>query len=159
MHGLWDPEAFQNICEFDQWEKQFLQNAAIERNIGAGAFVPIYVHSDGAPLFDLRVGTTQRPAHFDSGAVATITKRSKPYLFVSRGAMGLSGIEYINGMADESRRFVALAPGRWVVEILEVQPRDGLDKLAAEKVPNFVALINPEPVQPPPYSKTVETFE
>ncbi|HYP70882.1 MAG TPA: hypothetical protein VEP93_08335 [Variovorax sp.] len=158
MHGLWNPEAFKAVCDFDAWAHNFVEERDIQRHIAAGAFVPIYVHADGAPLIDLRVGSAQAPAVFDPGTQARVERRSRPYLLVSNGMVGVSGIEYINAYSDEGARFLNLPAGRWVAQVLEVEPQDGLDKQLADKVPNFVVLLNPEPAQRPDYSQDVDTF-
>lgn len=159
MHGLWDPDAFKNICDFDSWARNFVENADIQRHIAAGSFVPIYVHSDGAPLIELRVGSAQVAATFEPGTQTRVERRSKPYLFVSTGMVGISGIEYINGYSSDGSRFLGLPTGRWTVEVLEVEPQDELDKQLADKVPNFVVLLNPEPAQRPQYRQNVDTFD
>ena len=158
MHGLWNPEAFKAVCDFDTWARNFVEERDIRRHIAAGAFVPIYVHSDGAPLIDVRVGSAQAPATYEPVAQARVERRSQPYLLVSSGMVGISGIEYINAYSDDGARFLKLPAGRWVAEILEVEPQEGLDKELADKVPNFVVLLNPEPAQRPDYSQDVDTF-
>jgi len=159
MHGLWDPQRFRTLCDFDAWARNFVDDQDIRRHIASGAFVPIYVQSDGVALIEVRVGSAQAPASFDPGAQARIERRSSPYLFVSQGMVGVSGIEYINAYSGDASRFLALPPGRWVAEVLQVEPQEGLDSQLADRVPNFVVLLNPEPAQGPPhYSQDVDTF-
>lgn len=159
MHGLWSPEAFRTICDFKSWEKNFVDDKDIERHIAAGRFVPIYVHSDGNPLIEVRLGLGGAMARFDPGADALVVRRSKPYLYASSGAFAVSGIEYINGSFKEHPRMLALPAGRWVVDVLEIDPRPGLDSKIADQVPNFVVLVNPEPAAAPSYRTSVETFD
>lgn len=159
MHGLWDPEAFRSICDFDSWAREFLNDESIEKHIVAGAFVPIYVHADGRPLIEVRIGSLETPARFSDEVEASASRRSKLYLFVSHGVLGVSGVEYIGGGLSHGARAIELKPGRWQVEILEVQPRPTLEASAANRVPNFVALVNPESQGRVEYRRTVETFE
>jgi len=158
MHALWDPEAFRSVCSFETWEQALLKKDGIRRHIQAGAFVPIYVHSDGSPLIEVRVGTATGPAAYDQ-ASAKILRRSGAYLFKSEGALAVSGIEYIGGEPKESARALKLPPGRWSVVILEVEAIAGTPKDIAKTIPDFVALVNPEPVSTPTYRQTEETFQ
>ena len=98
------------------------------------------------------------PATFAPGAQTRVERRSSPYLFVSKGMVGVSGIEYINGYSADASRILELPPGRWVAEVLQVEPQEGLDRQLADRVPNFVLLLNPEPAQPPRYSPDADTF-
>src|SRR5579862_146009 len=54
MLGLWSPSAFTHIHDFDEWEKEFVKDADIERHIISHAFVPIYIHSDGRFVCEVR---------------------------------------------------------------------------------------------------------
>ena len=48
---------FYKICDYDSWEKELLDNSDLVRHIRGGRFVPIYVHTDGTPVIELRVGS------------------------------------------------------------------------------------------------------
>ncbi|NBR28966.1 MAG: hypothetical protein EBT83_11245 [Betaproteobacteria bacterium] len=157
MHGLWDPKAFAELCDFSAWEKIFVRNETIEEYVRRGSFVPLYIHSDGAPLFEVRVGETGFPAAPTAEEQRWATKVSAPYLFQSNGALALSGIEYINGSAAPDARTIALPAGRWTITVLLLEPpRDpaGLH----DRVPNFLVLANPESGTSLQYRWSVETF-
>jgi hypothetical protein len=157
MHGLWDPAAFAAICDFNAWEKTFVKNETIEPYIRRGSFVPIYIHEDGGPLFEVRVGSDASPAAPSAQEENWATATSAPYLFVSQGALALSGIEQIHGGGDIDVKPIALPAGRWMVttHILE-PPREASGK--NDRVPNFLVLVNPEPKEAPTYRTSVETF-
>ena len=158
MHGLWDPKAFAHICDLALWEKTFVKNEGIEDYIRRGSFVPIYIHSDGAPLFEVRVGAAAKPAASTAEEQRWATQISAPYLFQSNGALALSGIEYINGGPTPDARIIALPQGRWTVTILMLEPpRDPAGK--NDRVPNFLVLVNPESGAAPQYRLSVETFD
>lgn len=159
MHALWDPQSFRSVCSFETWEDAILKNDGIRKAIGVGAFVPIYVHSDGTPLIDLRIGTRDKPSVFGDVPNGKITRQSKPFLFVSQGHVALSGIEYIRGTTDASTRVLPLRPGRWSVVTAEVETREGVPEKDGETVPNFIVLINPEIAPETVYGQTEETFE
>ncbi len=82
MHALWDSTSFSHICDYDDWEKEILDNADIERHISNGAFVPIYVHSDGTPSIELRVGNISQ--------VEYIKERERPWVVVKLSLIYLS---------------------------------------------------------------------
>src|SRR5579862_3852813 len=87
MVALWDPASFQNVTDFDTWEPELVEDEDIERHIKVGAFVPLYIHSDGCFEVEVRVG--------GPGAFAVLSDRerqylgptSQAYLFRSQGAL------------------------------------------------------------------------
>lgn len=160
MHGLWDPSAFGQVCTFKQWEKLFVENPAIERSIAAGSFVPIYVHSDGAPMFEVRVGSANAPSTISDKELPMVRQKSQSYLFVSHGLLSLSGIEYIHGFQDaHAISTIELPQGRWVAQVVELEaPQDANGKPTSD-VPDLLILLNPEGQTPAAYRRSVETFQ
>ena len=158
MHGLWDAESFGHICSARAWEKEFLQNSSIERNIEQGIFVPINVYSDGAPSIELRTGTKQTPADVLPEEKQWIKASSKPYLFNSKGSVTVSGIEYIGGLADDSARTLELSAGKWSVVVHYLEADEAERSEDDLYPPDFLLIINPEN-NPLEYRKSVHTFD
>ncbi|MFC3550774.1 hypothetical protein ACFOLC_07045 [Lysobacter cavernae] len=157
MHGLWDPHSFADVCTRARWEARFMENSSIERSIANGSFVPIYVHTDGSPMIEVRTGLGGAAAALTPIEQDRVVRTSRPYLFRSQGLLSLSGIEYISGMQDAASRTIALAPGKWTVRIMDL--RADVPGQDPETVPDFVALINPESIGAVDYARSVETFD
>ncbi|GGM89391.1 MAG TPA: hypothetical protein VIL71_23595 [Spirillospora sp.] len=158
MCCLWQPEHFAHVTSYDVWEDALGNDPAIERSIEAGAFVPLYLHSDGVYQVTLRTGArTPREKRYT-------TASSEPYLLVSKGAVALSGIEAVGADLDAAET-IALAPGRYAVEVhlIDWQAEPGSTDADGNAVdgalPDFVVEISPEPDPAPPYRRTVETFD
>lgn len=158
MHALWDPEAFSDICSIASWEDQVLEDRDIERHIAAGRFVPIYVHSDGAPAIELRVGTSSETAALRPEEERWHVSSSQPYLFVSHGSVTLSGLEYIHGDFEGPLRTLELPSGRWKVKIHYLSA-EGEERSSDNMYPpDFLVTLNPEKTQNT-YRTSVETFD
>jgi hypothetical protein len=158
MHGVWDPHAFKGICTFDAWQKRFVENRDIEVSIRAGAFVPVYVHSDGSPLIHVRVARDGQRAALASSEEQHVEQASQEYLFVSQGLLAVGGIEYVGGMAPPSARMMPLASGRWSVQVFALNAPRQPDGKVSPDMADFVILVNPEASPTPRYRESVETF-
>jgi hypothetical protein len=158
MHAIWDPHAFTDVCAFETWEKKFVENEDLETSIRGGSFVPIYLHSDGAPLIDVRIARDGAPAALRTPEAPFVRNHSDDYLFVSHGMLAVSGIEYISGTQNTATKTARLAAGRWSVQVVELEaPRTPAGEPAAD-VPDIVVLINHEASPATRYRESVETF-
>ena len=156
MHGLWSPDACREVGE-QNWGKHFVENAAIEAHIQRGEFVPIYVHSDGAPVIETRVGSKGSPAALTEQEKKWLKTKSEPYLFVSHGVANISGIEYIGGEPTAAVAGIRVAPGRWQVTVYLLQwPEETFDK-KTNYPPDFLVTLNPDDTKLS-YRQSVETF-
>jgi hypothetical protein len=158
MHGIWDPQAFKNVCSQAVWEKSFIENRDIEVFIKAGSFVPMYVHSDGAPLIHVRIARNNAKAALLTSEKQYVAKESDEYLFVSTGALAVSGIEYIGRLAPMAAKMTPLGVGRWSVRVVEMNAPHSPDGKSSPDVPDFVVLVNPESSPAANYRQSVETF-
>ncbi|HEY0682601.1 MAG TPA: hypothetical protein VGD45_09730 [Steroidobacter sp.] len=156
MHGLWSPEAFRNVGEHN-WEAHFIENASIEAHIKKGEFVPIYVHSDGAPVIDVRVGSKESSAGLSEQEKGWLKAASDPYLFISNGVANVSGIEYIGGQLTGAVACIRVPPGRWQVVVhLLSWPESSYNK-ETRYPPDFIVTLNPETAGVS-YRQVTETF-
>ncbi|HEX2586329.1 MAG TPA: hypothetical protein VHL14_14470 [Steroidobacteraceae bacterium] len=159
MHGLWNPHAFKSVCSQGEWEKLFVENRNIEASIKAGIFVPMYVHSDGSPLIHVRIARNDTKAALLANEMKYVNKKSDAYLFVSTGALAVSGIEYIGRLAPMASRITPLAAGRWSVQVIELNAPHDPDGKASSGIPDMVVLVNPESSPATKYRQSVETFD
>ena len=149
MHCIWSPMAFSNVHDYDSWEAELLDDDDISRHIQAGNFIPINILSDGALGIEVRVGS------FDVAAVLSDRERkfllvaSKPYRFVSKGALCVSGIEYVEGQPGDYVGKLSLASGEYFVTVNMInwknEPgiRNTDGSPTADALPDFVVLANP----------------
>lgn len=143
MHALWSPEAYRDVGEHN-WEAHFIGNSSIEAHIARGEFVPINVHSDGAPVIDVRVDSEALPARLTEQEQGWLKVASDPYLFVSNGRANVSGIEYIGGPLTPAVGGISVPPGRWsaVVHLLH-WPENSYDK-KTRYPPDFIVTLHSE---------------
>jgi len=80
MHGLWSRTAYAGIGAGDtgSWAEHFIDVANRDAHIAKGDFVPIYVHSDGAPVIELRSGRAGAPATLSGEERGRVAARSAP---------------------------------------------------------------------------------
>ena len=121
MPALWDRQDFEGITGYETWEPELLEDEDIQRHILAGAYVPLYIRSDGAFGCEVRVGDTSSPAVLSTREQEYHFMTSQPYLFSSPGEAYLSGIEHVEG-----------EPG--------AKGEDG--QHVAGALPNFLVLLN-----------------
>lgn len=158
MHGIWDPNAFKDLCSFEAWEKTFVNDPDIEASIKTGSFVPIYVHSDGTPLINVRIGRNESMATLTPAETQHVRNESDPFLFLSTGTLAVSGIEYIGGRGPTTARMTPLESGRWSVRVFDLAAPEGPDGKPLPEIPDFVVLVNPESSPALKYRESVETF-
>lgn len=156
MHGVWDPVAFRQLDE-QSWQRHFVENAAIEAHIRRGAFVPIYVHSDGGPVIELRVAAAGAPARLSAREQGWVTARSEPYLFVSQGTAKVSGIEYIGGTDAPEAAGLRVPPGRWQAVVHELEWPEKIFDTKTLYPPDFIVTLEPAP-EKARFRTSVETF-
>lgn len=156
MHGLWSPEAYRDVGEHN-WQAHFTENSSIEAHIARGEFVPIYVHSDGAPVIEVRVDSDAVPARLTEQERSWVKVASDPYLFVSNCRANVSGIEYIGGQPTVEVSSIAVPPGRWraVVHLLS-WPENSYDE-KTRYPPDFIVTLTPE-TGATVYRQVTETF-
>lgn len=102
MYSIWNLPSFNHISDYDEWEKELLEDTDIERHINQGIFVPIDTHLDGVVDVLIHIGTKTE--------FATLTEREKKYKYVSseeylietHGELGLSGLEFRGRTIDEN---------------------------------------------------------
>lgn len=109
MCALWQPERFEHIKDYDDWEKELIEDEDIERHVSEGTFVPLYLRAD--IVFDVVVrlgaGLSEREEPYRLGW-------SEPYRFISRGNKAMGGLEHVGEMADGAKTF-PLAAGTYSV--------------------------------------------
>ncbi len=157
MHGVWNPKALANICGYETWAANFLDNSDIVQLIQAGSFVPLYVHSDGAPLIEVRIGTSEERPTLSDEEQRILEAKSDQYLFVSDGIANVSGIEYIQGFEDPGIMSIKLDAGHWKIEValldVEKAPAE-----ARDEIPDLIVLATPADGSNSMYRQSVETF-
>jgi hypothetical protein len=159
MHAIWDPSAYADICGYETWEKQVLETKDNERHVRAGHFVPLYVHADGSPAIEIRVGRADAPSALADAESAWVTASSEEYLFVSKGTANVSGIEYIGGKRDPAIRSLALPTGRWRVKVHLLEAPESVRSQNGLYPPDLLVLANPETAAHGPYRQSEETFD
>ena len=148
MLALWDRQNFQAITDYETWEPELLEDEDIQRHILAGAYVPLYIHSDGAFGCEVRVGDTSAPAVLSTREQEYRFMTSQPYLFRSPGEAYLSGIEHVEGEPGQSVGRVTVAPGNYAVTVsmLEWDKEPGAKgedgQPVADALPDFLVLLN-----------------
>lgn len=84
--------------------------------------------------------------------------RSEEYLFVSRGVVNVSGIEYISASPTADVQGLRLPRGRWVAQVHYLEWPEDLYK-GKRSPPDFLVLLNPEEERGKTYRVSVETFD
>lgn len=95
MRALWNPARFTGITDYETWENALLEDDDITQRIRAGELVPVYIGSDGAFQFLVRIGTASQAPALTSRERQYLLVSSQPYLYLSDGTARLTGIEHI----------------------------------------------------------------
>lgn len=166
MLAIWDPQHFSSVTDYDTWEPLLLEDEDIAKHIEAGAFVPLYIHSDGAYECNVRIGTTATPvALTERERKYSLVQSEPPYLFCSTGRLCISGIEHIEGKPGSSVGILPLETAEWNVVVhlidwpMEPGGKTADGKPSATALPDFIVLVNPATERLASYRKKVETFE
>jgi len=164
MLALWNGECFDGVVDYETWEQELLEDADIERYIRAGAFVPIYINSDGAFECVVRAADESGPACLSAREQQYQFMTSQSYLF--RGTeVRLSGIEKIEAdPADTVGRYnlnaqdyaVTISMIRWDDE---PGAKDESGAPTPTALPDFVILMNIAETGAGPFRTTVQTFD
>lgn len=163
MHCLWDRSAFESVSDYDSWERELLQDKDIARHVASGAFVPLNIGSDGAMAIEVRLGTTDAPACLSERESTYLIVGSDPFLLRTSGAIGVGGIESVEGAPRDGVGTIQLPPGDYAatVHLIAWDEEPGMqtdDGPAAEALSDYVVLLN----QAGPstnYRQSIETFE
>lgn len=166
MCALWNPKRFATVVDYNTWEAALLDDDDIVRHIQHGDLVPVYIRSDGAWGFTVRIGPpdqvlTERERRY-------LAVSSEPYLYVSDGELCVSGLEHVSADPDDrlgTTTRIALPSGRYQVTVhmldwdKEPGARDSAGKPTAQALPDFVVLVSPESTPRPSYRMRLETFD
>ncbi|MFB9903772.1 hypothetical protein [Allokutzneria oryzae] len=160
--GLWQPEAFAHITEFENWEDEVADDSALRSFVQSGLFVPINVGGDGAFQADVR--EVEVPGQLTERESEYRLVSSEPYLFVSRGALEIGGIEAVGSYSGVDKSEIPLSPGRYsvVIHLIDWNADPGSVNSSGEPtsaaLPDFVVEIFAE-LQRDGYRSSLETFE
>ncbi|MET0842879.1 MAG: hypothetical protein ABWY23_03465 [Mycetocola sp.] len=109
MCALWQPERFEHIKDYEDWEKELIEDEDLERHVSEGTFVPLYLRAD--VVFDVVVrpsaGLSEREERFRLGS-------SDPYRPISRGNIAMGGLEHVGETTEDTKTF-PLAAGTYSV--------------------------------------------
>jgi hypothetical protein len=161
--GLWQPQRFLDVTELETFEDEVADNAALERHIRAGAFVPINVGGDGA--FQVELRGVEGPGRLSSRERTYRLVSSEPYLLISEGSVELGGLEAVGGYSGADKTEASLDPGRYAVVVhlieWEAEPgsRDEHGEPTASALPDFIVEIFEERPGELTYRSKVRTFE
>jgi hypothetical protein len=161
MLSLWDYSTYQHIENYDEWEKEFVEDVDIGRNIKNADFVPINIQSDGAFCVDLKL---HEAAKLSEREQKYLTVSSQPYLLKSKGKIALSGIETVGKAPTENIKLIDLDPGDYVVQIHLIAWDDepgskGVDGKPTDKaLPDFIVCITPSEGTIQSFRTDIETF-
>jgi len=72
LFGVWRASAFEHVNELEQWENEVAEDSALERQILAGAFVPINIGGNG--VFQVAVRGVE--------VAGNLSERERLYLLV-----------------------------------------------------------------------------
>ena len=149
MLALWSQPHFQGITDHETWERELLEDRDIGRQMRAGAFVPLDIHSDGLFECEVRVGDLLSPEIISPREKQYLFAAAEPYLFRSQGEACLSGIEEIEREPSESVGRLSLTPGDYAaaVHLLDWDKEPGVwgenGRPVASALPEFLVLLNP----------------
>lgn len=159
MWALWDYEEYKNITSLEQWEKCFLEDEEILKQIDISKLIPINIHSDGCFQFRIKINEP-----LDNRENKYILVKSDKYLLKSSGTTILSGIESIAGnVRDDKCIKFELERGFYniVVYLIEwdAEPNMKLSngKPSPNALPDFIISIN-KANSSENYRKSLETF-
>jgi hypothetical protein len=158
MCGLWQPEHFEHVTSLDAWEDEVSEDVALESHIRQGAFVPLNVGGDGS--FQVTVREGARNSREEGYTLVS----SDPYLLVSRGTLGLGGLEnvgtYIGGAQE-----IPFAAGRYLVKVhlvdWKAEPGSvGVDGIpTGTALPDFLVEVHSDRDESTAFRSSVHTFE
>lgn len=157
--ALWQPEHFEHVTDLDSFHAELIEDQDIERHIADGAFVPINIGSDGGWGMTVRVGAglNDREAQF-------LVVSSEPYRIISRGTLGLGGLENI-GSYGGGAIVLPIDVGTYsaIVHLIDWESEPGSrtedGAISTHALPDFVVELHEEAATRSAYRKTVETFE
>ncbi len=161
MWVLWDYEEYKSINSIEEWEKFFLENDDIEKQIDISKIVPININSDGCFKFSVKINEklNERENKY-------ILAKSNEYLLKSNGTTILSGIESIAGdVSDDDCIKMVLDKGIYRVKIYliewDAEPKMQLKNgnPAPNALPDFIVSIQQTNDEAKTYRKSIETFE
>lgn len=165
MHALWNPSRFTDIVDFETWEDALCEDEDILRYVRAGALVPVYIRSDGAFQFLVRVGTASQPPALTSRERQHLLVSSQPYRYLSDGAARLTGIEHIGADPGSDTPVLTVPAGPHAVTVhlidwsAEPGASDDQGKPASGALPDFVVLISPADDTEMTYRTELRTFD
>ncbi|EHR61152.1 hypothetical protein [Saccharomonospora cyanea] len=125
LFGVWRASAFDHVNELEQWESEVSDDSALERQIAAGAFVPINVGGNG--VFQVTVRGVETPGILSERERSYLLTSSDPYLLVSDGVLELGGLEAVGNYIDADKVEIPLDSGRYaaVVHLVDWQAEPG----------------------------------
>lgn len=160
MWALWDYEQYKNINSLEEWEKCFLEDEDILKQIDISKIIPINIHSDGCFQFRIKIN---KP--LDERESKYVLVKSNEYLLKSNGTTILSGIENIvcDVRDDECIKF-ELNKGLYTIVVYliewDAEPNMKLENgnPAPNALPDFIISIN-KSNNNKSYRKSLETFD
>ncbi|TLQ47251.1 hypothetical protein [Streptomyces marianii] len=163
LFGVWRASAFDHVSELDQWEDEVAEDSALERQIAAGAFVPINIGGNGA--FQVAMRGVEAPGNLSERERTYLLVSSEPYLLVSDGALELGGLEAVGSYAGAEKVEIPLDSGRYAVVVhlvdwqAEPGSRGGDGNPSADALPDFILEIFADVHGELKYRTKVETFD
>ena len=153
MHVIWDRAHFAAVRDYDTWSQDLEDDEDIRRHIVAAHIVPIYIHSDGAFVFEVRAELGSMPALSEDEGRRVVV-RSDPYRFACSNHLDISGIEYVSAEVGGNVASLDLKPGLYdvVVHLMDYddQPQRTND------LPDFIITVGPPLAESP--RQSIETF-
>ncbi|MDQ0930921.1 hypothetical protein [Streptomyces turgidiscabies] len=125
LFGVWRASAFEHVNELEQWEDEVAEDSALERQILAGAFVPINIGGNGS--FQIAVRGVEAAGNLSERERSYLLVSSEPYLLVSDGVLELGGIEAVGNYTGAEKVEIRLDSGRYaaVVHLVDWQAEPG----------------------------------
>jgi hypothetical protein len=144
MFGVWRASAFEHVNELEQWENEVAEDSALERQISAGAFVPINIGGNGA--FQIAVRGVEAAGNLSERERMYLLVSSEPYLLVSDGVLGLGGLEAVGNYTGVEKAEILLESGTYAAVVLvdwQAEPGSrGSDRNSSSKaLPDFIVEI------------------
>jgi hypothetical protein len=163
MLAVWNPKQFSTIVDYDTWERELLEDKDILRHARDGRLVPINIGRDFAAGVTVRIEPLAYPKLSEREA-RYLFLSSEPYLYMSDGAMCVSGLESIDRDPDPSG-VISIAADRYQVTIHmlnwddEHGATDESGRPADHALSDFLILVSPEPTPNSVYRVELETFD
>lgn len=114
---LWNEKAFENVTDFEDWERELLFDSDICRHIEAGHFVPLSVGNPSVMTIEIRRGKKSQPAALKEREERYLMLASGPYRLRSDGVIGVSGIDEIEVPPLMHVRMIDLPAGEYAVRV------------------------------------------